>query len=49
MNVARKVAADEKLDNGYRVVLNNGKDGAQSVNHLHIHVMCGRQMGWPPG
>ncbi|KAK7086076.1 Histidine triad nucleotide-binding protein 2, mitochondrial [Halocaridina rubra] len=44
-----KVAAQEKLDNGYRIVINNGKDGAQSVYHLHIHILGGRQMSWPPG
>ncbi|XP_069102740.1 adenosine 5'-monophosphoramidase HINT1-like [Argopecten irradians] len=49
MIVAKKVAADQGLENGYRLVLNNGKDGAQSVFHIHIHVMGGRQMGWPPG
>ena len=48
--VAKKVAREIKgLDNGYRVVINNGKDGAQSVYHLHIHVIGGRQMQWPPG
>ncbi|XP_043240109.1 histidine triad nucleotide-binding protein 1-like isoform X1 [Amphibalanus amphitrite] len=49
MLVAKKTAAQEKLDNGYRLVINNGPDGAQSVFHLHLHVMGGRQMGWPPG
>ncbi|XP_070569295.1 adenosine 5'-monophosphoramidase HINT1-like [Ptychodera flava] len=49
MNVARKTAVKEGLDNGYRVVINDGPDGAQSIYHLHIHVMGGRQMGWPPG
>ena len=33
----------------FRLVVNNGKEGAQSVYHLHIHVMGGRQMNWPPG
>jgi len=49
LSVARKVAAEQSLDKGYRVVINNGKDGAQSVYHLHIHVVGGRQMAWPPG
>ena len=49
MLVASKVAKAEKLDNGFRVVINNGKDGAQSVYHLHVHVLGGRQMSWPPG
>ncbi|KAK6170264.1 hypothetical protein SNE40_018696 [Patella caerulea] len=47
--VAKKVALEKKLDNGYRLVINNGPDGSQSVYHLHIHVLGGRQMEWPPG
>nr|XP_022289685.1 uncharacterized protein LOC111101472 [Crassostrea virginica] len=46
---AKKVAEKENLSNGYRLVINNGPDGSQSVYHLHIHVMGGRQMEWPPG
>merc|ERR1712038_1043907 len=46
---ARKVAETENLEEGYRVVINNGKHGAQSVYHLHIHVLGGRQLSWPPG
>ncbi|CAD5111110.1 DgyrCDS452 [Dimorphilus gyrociliatus] len=49
LNTARKCAEKENLANGYRIVINNGKDGAQSVYHLHIHVLGGRQMEWPPG
>ena len=49
LNTARKVASKLELDEGYRVVINNGVHGAQSVYHLHIHVMGGRQMNWPPG
>ncbi|KAL3279946.1 hypothetical protein HHI36_017452 [Cryptolaemus montrouzieri] len=41
--------AKEKLPGGYRLVINNGKDGCQSVFHLHVHVLGGRQMKWPPG
>jgi histidine triad (HIT) family protein len=44
MLVARKCAIDQGLDNGFRLVVNDGKDGAQSVYHLHIHVLGGRQM-----
>jgi len=47
--VASKVASDKQLENGYRVVINNGRDGGQEVLHLHIHVLGGRQMKWPPG
>ena len=49
MLVARKVAREQGLTNGYRLVINNGVEGAQSVYHLHIHVLGGRQMNWPPG
>ncbi|CAG9822580.1 unnamed protein product [Phaedon cochleariae] len=44
-----KTLAQERLPNGYRLVINNGPDGCQSVYHLHIHILGGRQMGWPPG
>uniref|UniRef100_A0A8D3DZ97 HIT domain-containing protein n=1 Tax=Scophthalmus maximus TaxID=52904 RepID=A0A8D3DZ97_SCOMX len=47
--VAKNVAKKESLHEGYRVVINDGKHGAQSVYHLHIHVLGGRQMTWPPG
>lgn len=47
--VAKNLAAKRNLENGYRIVINNGPDGGQSVYHLHIHVLGGRQMGWPPG
>ncbi len=36
-------------DNGYRIVINNGKHGQQSVEYLHAHILGGRQMSWPPG
>ncbi|XP_037634614.1 histidine triad nucleotide-binding protein 2, mitochondrial isoform X1 [Sebastes umbrosus] len=47
--VAKNVAKQESLKEGYRVVINDGKHGAQSVYHLHLHVLGGRQMSWPPG
>jgi histidine triad (HIT) family protein len=47
--VIRKVAAELGLENGYRVVLNCGRDGGQSVDHLHFHVLGGRPLKWPPG
>ncbi|CAH0769431.1 unnamed protein product [Bemisia tabaci] len=49
LTTARKVAKEQNLANGFRVVINNGVDGAQSVYHLHVHVLGGRQLGWPPG
>ena len=50
MLAAREVA--EKLglgEKGYRLVVNNGDDGGQTVYHLHVHVLGGRGMAWPPG
>lgn len=49
MVVGAKVAKQLGLDEGFRVVINDGKDGAQSVYHLHLHFLGGRQMKWPPG
>ena len=46
---ARKVAQEAGLGNGYRLVINNGNDGGQTVYHLHLHILGGRQMKWPPG
>jgi len=36
-------------ESGFRVVMNSGPDGGQSVAHLHLHVLAGRSLGWPPG
>ena len=47
--VATKVAAAEGLTTGYRTVFNVGADGGQTVPHLHLHVLGGRAMAWPPG
>jgi histidine triad (HIT) family protein len=47
---AAEVASDEGLDaDGYRIVTNTGKNAGQSVDHLHLHVLGGRKMTWPPG
>lgn len=46
---ASKVAAQEGLDGGYRLIVNSGDDGGQEVPHLHFHLMGGRKMTWPPG
>jgi histidine triad (HIT) family protein len=46
---AKRVADQEGLTNGYRVVINNGPDGGQTVYHLHLHILGGRPLGWPPG
>jgi histidine triad (HIT) family protein len=46
---AKQVAADAGLEKGYRLVINCGDDGGQTVYHLHIHILGGRAMAWPPG
>lgn len=48
-SVIAKVAKDEGLDQGYRVVSNIGEQGQQTVPHLHFHIIGGRDMTWPPG
>lgn len=47
--VAKKVAAQEGLTSGYRLVFNNGRDGGQTVFHVHLHLLGGRPLTWPPG
>lgn len=47
--VAAKIARERKLERGYRTVLNVGPDSGQSVFHLHLHLLGGRPMTWPPG
>ena len=50
MFVAKQVAQAEGLvEGGFRMVINDGADGCQSVYHLHIHVLGGKQLSWPPG
>jgi histidine triad (HIT) family protein len=49
LNAAKKIAEQENLTNGYRLVINQGEDGSQSVNHLHAHLLGGRKLSWPPG
>lgn len=46
---ATQAAADSGLNDGYRVVFNTGRDGGQTVAHVHAHVLGGRQLTWPPG
>ena len=47
---AKNIAKQEKLaDRGYRLAMNCGHDAGQSVDHVHLHLLGGRQMGWPPG
>src|SRR5277367_3854492 len=47
--VAAEIARGKGLGKGYRVVINNGEDGGQTVDHLHLHLLGGRGMSWPPG
>ena len=49
LRVARDLGQQLGLTNGYRVVANCGPDGGQSVDHLHLHLLGGRPLGWPPG
>jgi histidine triad (HIT) family protein len=50
IRLAVQVAKQLGLDpNGYRLVLNTGRDGSQSVFHIHVHLLGGRRLGWPPG
>lgn len=46
---AQNVAQQLGLDEGYRIVINNGEQGGQTVYHLHLHILGGRPMQWPPG
>jgi histidine triad (HIT) family protein len=46
---AAEVAKKLDLKNGYRLVINNGADGGETVPHLHVHILGGRHMAWPPG
>lgn len=50
MTKVRTIAEQEGLtENGFRLIINNGPDGGEAVPHLHIHILGGRQMLWPPG
>jgi histidine triad (HIT) family protein len=46
---AAEIARQNGLANGYRAVVNTGKDGGQTVEHLHVHLLGGRSLAWPPG
>ena len=47
--VIKQIAAAEGLNNGYRVIVNCGEEGGQTVDHLHFHLLGGRGLTWPPG
>ena len=46
---AGEIARSLKVDDAFRLVVNNGKDGGQTVFHLHLHILAGRPFRWPPG
>jgi len=47
--VAAEIARGKGLAKGYRTVINTGEDGGQTVDHVHVHLLGGRHMTWPPG
>lgn len=49
VTTAGVVAKKLNLASGFRLVINNGRDACETVPHLHVHMLAGRQMGWPPG
>ena len=50
MLAAARIAGEQNLtESGFRIVINNGKNGGEAVPHLHLHLLGGRQMAWPPG
>lgn len=49
LNAAKLIAEKEGLSGGYRLVINEGEDGGQTIPHLHAHLIGGRKLSWPPG
>jgi histidine triad (HIT) family protein len=49
MATAAELARTHRLGDGFRIVLNTGDEGGQTVHHLHLHLLGGRRMTWPPG
>ena len=49
LEVASKLGAQRGGDSGFRLVINTGRDGGQTVDHAHVHVLAGRHLEWPPG
>jgi histidine triad (HIT) family protein len=47
--VARELSRKLKLEGGFRLAINSGPDGGETVPHLHVHLLAGRPMSWPPG
>ena len=50
VNVAKKIAKENEFDkDGFRLLINEGKNGGQTIYHLHFHLLAGRRLMWPPG
>ncbi len=49
LRIGAKVAAENNIVANFRTVINNGKDAGQEVFHMHVHILGGRKMNWPPG
>ncbi len=49
LNAAKKIAEQFNIKSGYRLVINQGQDAGQTVDHLHVHLLAGRPLNWPPG
>jgi len=49
LHVSKQISQDYQLDNNYRLIINNGAKAGQSVFHLHVHLLGGRDLNWPPG
>ena len=48
-SLAAKLGRERSDNNGFRLVVNTGRDGGQTVDHVHVHVLAGRPLTWPPG
>ena len=49
LHISKKIAQDHHLDSNYRLIINNGAGAGQSVFHIHVHLLGGRSLEWPPG
>ena len=49
LHVSKNIAQDHSLENNYRLIINNGAGAGQSVFHIHVHLLGGRSLDWPPG